>query len=282
LQTRGVDIYGIDIEPTLVETAKNKGVPGEVADGNKPLPFQDGEFNAVIFSESTEHLDISKAFAEASRVLKPDGKIYIVSNINGGNEKLVKTQQNKKQFRKTLEKNGFLYVSTKSLKDYNEKIGKIELTFIQAQKASSSPVLTTSSPVQQPEILAGKNQAFSSPVKNIKDKELGVRGEIRKWAPIENAKIGFTLDADVKIKDVLINGSIVPLSEAIEAALQSIAGDIQVSPAGNIELGKSVKLNNRTVYLPYVIEKVQDNTYKLEGNIYAQGANNSKPIWISD
>ncbi len=76
----GVDeVVGVDPSPLFVERARSR-LPGarfEVADG-RALPFQDGEFDTVVFATTLCHVPLpEQALAEAHRVLRPHGRLMV-------------------------------------------------------------------------------------------------------------------------------------------------------------------------------------------------------------
>ena len=73
----GVEIVATDLNPAMIEQAKAQGtrrtVDWRVADAMS-LPFEDGSFDCVVCQFGAMFFpDKAKAFAEARRVLKPDG-----------------------------------------------------------------------------------------------------------------------------------------------------------------------------------------------------------------
>lgn len=73
--------HGIEPAPAMLEIARNKVPAAEIREGvATELPFSDGEFDLVIMVEVLRYLDrsdIEKALAEARRVLKPGGKLFV-------------------------------------------------------------------------------------------------------------------------------------------------------------------------------------------------------------
>ena len=87
----GATVYGIDISPESVATARNTlrsaGLQDrghfEVMDAEN-MTFPDNMFDVIMCSGVLHHLDVSKAFRELSRVLKPSG-IVIAAEALGYN-----------------------------------------------------------------------------------------------------------------------------------------------------------------------------------------------------
>jgi len=68
-------VYGIDVQPELVERAKRKGIIAKVARGEK-VPYPDDYFDVVLLSEILEHVfNPRKVLDEAIRVVKKGGLI---------------------------------------------------------------------------------------------------------------------------------------------------------------------------------------------------------------
>lgn len=87
-KVKGSTVYGIDIQATLVERAKQKGIMARVGKA-EDLPYNDSFFDIVILSEILEHVfDPQKVLTEALRVLKKDGlMIGSVPHPRGKNAK---------------------------------------------------------------------------------------------------------------------------------------------------------------------------------------------------
>lgn len=72
------DVVGIDVDRNaLKEFEKRLGLPSHWVDvDSEPLPFDDEQFDLVVFSEVMEHLRFpQKALAEIARVLKTGGRL---------------------------------------------------------------------------------------------------------------------------------------------------------------------------------------------------------------
>ncbi len=75
------NIYGIDINKTLLEQLKNEGLKVKYSDVTK-IDFEDSVFDVVHCSNIIEHLDpesAHKMFQEMNRVLKPEGVIILIT-----------------------------------------------------------------------------------------------------------------------------------------------------------------------------------------------------------
>jgi SAM-dependent methyltransferase len=82
LARRGAHVFGIDISPKLIEQARataamigrNGNSPEFVVGDAHHTPFEDAMFDYVLGNGALHHLDLERAFAEVTRVLKPGGK----------------------------------------------------------------------------------------------------------------------------------------------------------------------------------------------------------------
>jgi SAM-dependent methyltransferase len=71
---------GIELSPSYVSIAKNKGLQVLRADLNLPLPFADQSFQCVFGFSVLEHLVNGCRFLQEShRVLKPDGSLVLIT-----------------------------------------------------------------------------------------------------------------------------------------------------------------------------------------------------------
>lgn len=83
----GADVYGIDISPNEVASAKkllaDNGFDGSnivVGDAEK-TDFPDNFFDVVVCNGVLHHLDVHKAFPELCRIVKPTGKIIAMEAL---------------------------------------------------------------------------------------------------------------------------------------------------------------------------------------------------------
>jgi SAM-dependent methyltransferase len=84
-------VAGVDVKANKIamaqEACKREGVSVDfrVASG-EDLPYADGAFDAVVFSNSLHHMPApAKALREALRVLKPGGLLYVMEPVPAGN-----------------------------------------------------------------------------------------------------------------------------------------------------------------------------------------------------
>lgn len=71
-----------EVEGYYGKRMKRLGIPQKAVDLNREkIPYKDGYFDVVIFSEVLEHLLVSplKPFLEINRILKPDGLLIMVT-----------------------------------------------------------------------------------------------------------------------------------------------------------------------------------------------------------
>lgn len=76
------DVYGFDINPEAVKTAKKRGVKARLGDVEKKWDYPDNFFDVVIASHIIEHVvNPDQLILEAKRVLKKGG-LFIVATPN--------------------------------------------------------------------------------------------------------------------------------------------------------------------------------------------------------
>ena len=76
----GAAVRAIDQSARMVELARERGVEASVADV-QALPFEDGEFDAVIAAWMLYHVpDLDLGLAECARTLRPGGSFVAVTN----------------------------------------------------------------------------------------------------------------------------------------------------------------------------------------------------------
>lgn len=77
-------IYGIDTKDNFIEAAslfaKSKGVNAEfICAKGEDIPFEDNKFDAIITYDVFEHVqNLTKVMSECNRILKKNGKLFIV------------------------------------------------------------------------------------------------------------------------------------------------------------------------------------------------------------
>lgn len=75
LRSRGYDVTGLDVAPTLVDAARDVDPDGAYVLGDAAaLPFDDGRFDLLVsYNSLIDVEDMPAAVAEAGRVLRPGG-----------------------------------------------------------------------------------------------------------------------------------------------------------------------------------------------------------------
>ena len=85
LHDRGVDVFGIDLSPGMLEQARKLNPAIEFQQGNMlALGVEDGAWAAIVAFYSIVHIprtDILQAFREMFRALKPDGLLFLAFHI---------------------------------------------------------------------------------------------------------------------------------------------------------------------------------------------------------
>jgi ubiquinone/menaquinone biosynthesis C-methylase UbiE len=74
-------VWGVDVSPEMLAVARRR-IPAGVAlkeAAAERLPFRDGWFERVTMTLVAHHLDRPRAFAEARRVLGPEGRLAILT-----------------------------------------------------------------------------------------------------------------------------------------------------------------------------------------------------------
>lgn len=84
LTSEGASVMAIDTDAEAVQTSRSKGVNAMEIDF---MEFEDGLFDAIIFTRSLHHIhDLRRAIKNAKRSLMPDGKLILeefdVENVN--------------------------------------------------------------------------------------------------------------------------------------------------------------------------------------------------------
>lgn len=87
---RGALASGIDANPEVIAQAERAATDAGLAIAfrqgrGEALPFADGSFDIVVFSNSLHHMgDMDGALDEAARVLTPDGWLYVMEPVAWG------------------------------------------------------------------------------------------------------------------------------------------------------------------------------------------------------
>jgi SAM-dependent methyltransferase len=90
LTNLGADVFGIEPNPANVDISKQNDPDRpdhyQVA-GAENLPFEDGEFDLVVFSNSLHHVPVElqqAAMSESARVVKPGGNVIVAEPVPEG------------------------------------------------------------------------------------------------------------------------------------------------------------------------------------------------------
>jgi len=84
------EVSGVDVRASRIEDATAAARKAGVAidfrvAGGEALPYADGSFDMVAFSNSLHHMtDIDRALGEAARVLAPGGALYVMEPVPSG------------------------------------------------------------------------------------------------------------------------------------------------------------------------------------------------------
>jgi len=92
-----LDIYGIDISPRAVSTAKSRLEGNYYVSSVEKLPFKNSIFNIVVMADVMEHIEKEKSvhvLAEVRRVMKKGGWLVISVPLNEGLARLVTMEEN--------------------------------------------------------------------------------------------------------------------------------------------------------------------------------------------
>ena len=84
LAENGIEVVGVDVSAVGPERTRRRGIDARQVDlDTEPLPFADGEFDAVIANSSLEHLFYMRRHVrECVRCVRPEGKfIWLVPNL---------------------------------------------------------------------------------------------------------------------------------------------------------------------------------------------------------
>jgi len=86
LKKNGFDnVYGIEVHDESVKVAQRRGLDAITGDAHK-LPYEDNFFSAVSCTQVVEHFySPTTVLKEISRVLKPDGVLWIDAPLEGSN-----------------------------------------------------------------------------------------------------------------------------------------------------------------------------------------------------
>ena len=84
LQEAGAHVAAVDVAQEAVSRAQRRGVAAVKVDEGVPLPFEDGEFDAVWAGETIEHVvDVVAWLGELRRVLRFGGRLLLTTPYHG-------------------------------------------------------------------------------------------------------------------------------------------------------------------------------------------------------
>lgn len=90
LTTRGARVTGLEVQPLQLERARGFERVGDedyLEAGAQALPFPDASVDLVVFFNSLHHVPVAamdQALAEAARVLRPGGLVYVSEPVAEG------------------------------------------------------------------------------------------------------------------------------------------------------------------------------------------------------
>lgn len=74
----GYDVTAVDVSEANVQSVQAMGFAAQVADLNRPLPFEDNSFDFATLVEVIEHVvNAELLLSEIARVLRPGGKLLV-------------------------------------------------------------------------------------------------------------------------------------------------------------------------------------------------------------
>lgn len=88
LAKQGFEVVGIDISGVSIENCRRAAIQENVSDKTtfdvmdaENMEFDDDSFDLIVCSGVLHHLDLTKAFPELARVLKPNGEIICIEPL---------------------------------------------------------------------------------------------------------------------------------------------------------------------------------------------------------
>ena len=128
------EVFCIDITPEMLAIAKREGLSNLVNGDAHAMPFAKGSFDVVIFPESIGHMEVRDALLQAKAVLKPNGKIIILTYTpyKVKNSKLYNCVSSDDLIR-ILNEIG-LNINKSEIIPFSDKMSSIKLIYIEADK----------------------------------------------------------------------------------------------------------------------------------------------------
>jgi len=131
LRQLGFKTTGIDISAEDIEIAKSKFPENNFFqhDLNDRLPFEDGTFDVIFSNSVLQYIQWQKVIKEYKRILKPDGQIMLLENLQGNPlakvyRTIMKLTKSYKQYYVPLK-----HVSYKELVLFDENFDKVDFKF---------------------------------------------------------------------------------------------------------------------------------------------------------
>lgn len=147
LAEAGATVYGIDISPESVETSRGNLVAAGLGDRGhfsvmdaENLEFEANKFDVIICFGVLHHLDVTRAFPELSRVLKPGGRI-LCGEALGYNPVIAAYRRLTPKLRTSWEADHIL--TMKELAIAKESFGRVEVRFFHLFGILATPFRST-------------------------------------------------------------------------------------------------------------------------------------------
>jgi SAM-dependent methyltransferase len=141
----GLEISAEQLAPALAHDEENRAryVVGQAQE----LPFADGSFDAVVFMRALHHVpaaDLPRALAEARRVLRPGGLVYVVEPLADGSYfELLSLVEDEREVRaaaqRALEDSGGLDLERVTTVEYEVRFRIADLAVLRARAVSVDP-----------------------------------------------------------------------------------------------------------------------------------------------
>jgi SAM-dependent methyltransferase len=141
LATHGADVVGIDISPVAIEQGRERAATERLEDriefrvmDGECLEFPDQSFDLVCGSAILHHLDLSLAYPEIARVLRPGGSAIFVEPL--GHNPLINAYRKRTPALRTVDEHPLLMADLEQARDY---FGVVEARFFHLTSLASIP-----------------------------------------------------------------------------------------------------------------------------------------------